>query len=93
MQPVDKTRETPMDRLKRLRAAQLTKQFAKDTLGAAQKRLAEERERAQRIAAERAAAERSRRSPSPRLQAPSACAADAAVAMLLRWRHCVGWVV
>jgi hypothetical protein len=53
-----------MERLKRLRAAQLNKQFQKDAVTVAQKRLAEEKDRQARLQIERAALG-SRRSPSP----------------------------
>ena len=63
-------KETPMERLKRLRAAQLNKTFQKDMLSTAQKRVNEERDRNARLQIERIAVER-RRSPSPRLSEPS----------------------
>lgn len=53
-----------MERLKRLRAAQLNKQFQKDSLTVVQKRLAEEKDRQARLQIERAALA-GRRSPSP----------------------------
>lgn len=65
MQAVDKGRETPMERLKRLRAAQINKAFQKDALTVAQRRLQDERDRRARETIERAAAATRRRSPSP----------------------------
>eukprot|EP00884_Botryococcus_braunii_P014638 jgi/Botrbrau1/23175/Bobra.0041s0026.1 len=75
--PVDKQKETPMERLKRLRAAQLNKQFQKDSLNVVQKRLAEEKDRQARLQIERAALA-GRRSPSPpRSPGPSSSHASA----------------
>lgn len=66
-------KETPMERLKRLRAAQLNKTFQNEVLTQAQRKATEERDRAARLQIERAARQYSppRRSPSPppRLQA------------------------
>ena len=59
----DKAKETPMERLKRLRAAQISAAFAKESLTSAQKRLATEREHAARLQMQRSL---ERRSPSPR---------------------------
>lgn len=53
-----------MERLKRLRAAQLNKTFQKDVLSNAQKKANEERDRHARLQIERVAFEH-RRSPSP----------------------------
>jgi hypothetical protein len=52
-----------MERLKRLRAAQINKAFQKEALTSAQKRLAEERDRRARETLERSALRR--RTPSP----------------------------
>ena len=52
-----------MERLKRLRAAQISAAFAKESLTSAQKRLATEREHAARLQMQRSL---ERRSPSPR---------------------------
>ena len=46
--------ETPKERLKRLMAVQLNKQIQKDTLSAAQRKLAEEKDRQARLQLERA---------------------------------------
>ena len=51
-----------MERLKRLRAAQLNKTFQKEVMSTAQRRLQEEKDRAARESLQRAAW---RRSPSP----------------------------
>lgn len=53
--PVDKARETPQERIKRLMAAQLNKKIQKDSVQEAQKKLQEEREREARQATERLA--------------------------------------
>ncbi|CAL8468559.1 g8099 [Coccomyxa elongata] len=63
-QAVDKGKETPMERLKRLRAAQINKAFQQEALTVAQRRLQEEKDRRARETIERAAAA-ARRSPSP----------------------------
>ena len=57
-------KESPMERLKRLRAAQLNKTFQKDVLSNAQKKANEERDRHARLQIERVAYDK-RRSPSP----------------------------
>ncbi len=54
-----------MQRMKRLRAAQLNTTIQKDSLGAAQKKAVEEKDRQARAQIERAARERRSRSPSP----------------------------
>lgn len=56
-----------MERLKRLRAAQLNKTFQNEVLTQAQRKATEERDRAARLQIERAARQYSppRRSPSP----------------------------
>lgn len=64
MQAVDKGKETPMERLKRLRAAQINKAFQQEALTVAQRKLQEEKDRRARETIERAAAA-ARRSPSP----------------------------
>ncbi len=59
-------KETPQERLKRLMAAQINKQLARDTVSVKQRRQQEERDAAARRQIERAAfAADSRRSPSP----------------------------
>ncbi len=58
-------KETPMQRMKRLRAAQLNTTIQKDSLGAAQKKANEERDRQARAQIERSAREQQPRSPSP----------------------------
>lgn len=58
-------KETPMERLKRLRAAQLNKTFQKDVLTNAQRKANEERDRAARLQIERVAYADQRGSPSP----------------------------
>ena len=64
-QPADKVKETPMERMKRLRAAQINKTFQQEQLSVAQKRLAQERDRQARLQIERVALESRRRSRSP----------------------------
>lgn len=59
-----------MERLKRLRAAQLDKTFQKDVLSSTQRKAAEERDRAARLQIERAALERRRSPVPPRLSSP-----------------------
>ncbi len=59
----DRAKETPMERLKRLRAAQISAAFAKESLTSAQRRLATERDHAARLQMQRSL-ERAR-SPSP----------------------------
>ena len=63
-QPVSKT-ETPKERLKRLMAAQINKQVAKDSVKSAQRIAHEEKERKARIHIERMHYDGGRRSPSP----------------------------
>ena len=67
--PVKKEKETPMERLKRLRAAQLNKTFQKEVMTAAQRKLQEEKDRAARESLQRAAWRRSPSPPSPRCPA------------------------
>lgn len=55
-----------MERLKRLRAAQLNKTFQKEVMTAAQRKLQEEKDRAARESLQRAAWRRSPSPPSPR---------------------------
>lgn len=55
-----------MERLKRLRAAQLNKTFQKEVMSTAQRRLQEEKDRAARESLQRAAWRRSPSPPSPR---------------------------
>ena len=57
--------ETPKERLKRLMAAQINKQVAKDSVKSAQKIAHEEKERKARIQIERMHYDGGRRSPSP----------------------------
>ena len=65
-------KESPMERMKRLRAAQLNKTFQKDVLSNAQKKANEERDRNARLQIERNAYE-SRRSPSPASRLSEPC--------------------
>ncbi|PRW45018.1 CLK4-associating serine arginine rich isoform X2 [Chlorella sorokiniana] len=58
---VDKSKETPQERLKRLMAAQLNKKIQSDTITAAQKKQQEDSERRARMANEAAAQEAERR--------------------------------
>lgn len=58
-------KETPIERLKRLRAAQLNKTFQKEMLTNTEKKAREERDRAARLQIEKAAYSRRPRSPSP----------------------------
>lgn len=60
-----KEKETPMERLKRLRAAQINKAFQQEALTQAQRKLSEERDRRARETIERATLGGGRRSPSP----------------------------
>ena len=55
-----------MERLKRLRAAQLNKTFQKEVMTTAQRKLQEEKDRAARESLQRAAWRRSPSPPSPR---------------------------
>lgn len=57
--------ETPKERLKRLMAAQINKQVAKDSVKTAQKVAHEEKERTARVQIERMQYDGGRRSPSP----------------------------
>lgn len=57
--------ETPKERLKRLMAAQINKQVAKDSVKSAQKVAHEEKERKARVQIERMQYDGGRRSPSP----------------------------
>ena len=66
LQAVAREKETPMERLKRLRAAQLNKTFQKEVMTAAQRRLQDEKDRAARESLQRAAWRRSPSPPSPR---------------------------
>ena len=61
-----------MERLKRLRAAQLNKTFQKDVLSNAQRKATEERDRSARLQIERNAYE-NRRSPSPHHRLSEPC--------------------
>jgi hypothetical protein len=61
MQVKEKDKETPMERLKRLRLAQLNKTFQKEVLSNTQKKANEERDRHARLQIERSI----RRSPTP----------------------------
>lgn len=58
-------KETPQERLKRLMAAQLNKQVAKDNVKSAQRVAHEEKERKARVQIERLHYDSGRRSPSP----------------------------
>jgi len=69
--PAKKEKETPMERLKRLRAAQLNKTFQKEVMTVAQRQLQEEKDRAARESLQRAAWRRSPSPPSPRYLLPS----------------------
>ncbi len=57
--------ETPKERLKRMMAAQINKQVAKDSVKSAQKIAHEEKERKARVQIERMQYTGGRRSPSP----------------------------
>ena len=57
-----------MERLKRLRAAQLNKTYQKEVVSTQQRKLQEERDRAARESLQRAAYRRSPSPPSPRCQ-------------------------
>ncbi len=72
-----------MERLKRLRAAQLNKTFQKEVMTAAQRKLQEEKDRAARESLQRAAWRRSPSPPSPRCLKLPAFARP----------YCVGYVV
>ena len=62
---VSNKKETPQERLKRLMAAQLNKQVAKDNVKSAQRVAHEEKERKARVQIERLHYDGGRRSPSP----------------------------
>ena len=78
-----------MERLKRLRAAQLNKTFQKEVMTAAQRKLQEEKDRAARESLQRAAWRRSPSPPSPRcLTAPPLSAGSPLVWAVLSHMLC-----
>ena len=83
LQVVSKT-ETPKERLKRLMAAQINKQVAKDSVKNAQRIAHDEKERQARIQIERMHYDGGRRSPSPdRYRSVLSCACSLEIVTIL----------